>query len=64
MAYGLRVLVAIMLMLLAGFCAFGFRAGFEPSADPSYVIRVSYAVVGAASVFAGGYLLVGRKRKG
>ncbi|HLN26983.1 MAG TPA: hypothetical protein VK395_04520 [Gemmataceae bacterium] len=64
MIHVLKVLVAIVLILVAGFCIYGFRAGFEPSADPSYLMRILYALVGAASLFAGGYLMLGRKGRG
>jgi hypothetical protein len=44
----LRTGLAIVLLLLAAFCIFGFMASFEPGVDPIW--KIVYATVGVGSV--------------
>jgi len=57
-----RIIAVIALVAVAGFCAFGFMATFEPlAASTQLTWRVIYGLVGLASL-AGG-LCVGLLRK-
>lgn len=57
----IRVAGAIWLMLVAGFCGFGFLATFEPG--PNVVAwRIGYGVTGLACLAAAAWLLLGASR--
>ncbi|QEL17682.1 hypothetical protein [Limnoglobus roseus] len=49
-----RVVLALCLLPVIAFCAFGFLASYEP---PGFVpIRIAYAVIGLAAFVGAGFL--------
>lgn len=52
----LRLILAVLLMLPAAFCAFGFWASFESGPPSQLIYRGAYAAVGLACLAAAGYL--------
>lgn len=42
----MRIIIALVLLGVAGFCVFGFAATFEPMGWQRFVWRTVYAVVG------------------
>ena len=56
----LRIVVGILLLLVAGFCVFGFMASFEPGIDPWHVTKAVYGVVGIGCLAAAGWLIFRR----
>ena len=50
-------LCAVLLLIVASFCAYGFQASFEPSAGAG--TKIVYAVIGL-SCFVGSMLLIAR----
>ena len=56
----LRIVVGILLLLVAGFCVFGFLASFEPGRDPWHVTKAAYGVVGIGCLTAAGWLILRR----
>jgi len=52
----LRIGLAVALLLLAGFCVFGFMASFEPGVD--LVWKIAYPTVGVVSVIAAIWLFL------
>ena len=54
------IAAAILLLLVAAFCAFGFMATFEPTDRPGVFMafRIGYAIVGGGCLFALAMLLV------
>jgi len=52
----LRIGLAIVLLLLAAFCVFGFMASFEPGADPIW--KIAFSIVGVGSVIGAIWLFV------
>ena len=56
MARVFSAIIAVVLILLAGFCVFGFLASFEPG--PNLVFRIGYPVLGIAAASAGFWLLL------
>lgn len=57
-----RIIAALALLAVAGFCLFGFLATYEPPGWP--VLRVAYAVAGAGCLVGAGLLALGRRRSG
>jgi uncharacterized membrane protein HdeD (DUF308 family) len=59
-----RVILSILAIAFAAFCAFGFLASFEPSDSPSWPWQLAYATLGICSLFIPVLLLVksGRPR--
>lgn len=55
-----RIVAGVLLVLIAGFCVFGFLASFEPGADPWHVFKAAYGVVGIGCLFAAGWLFFRR----
>ena len=55
-----RIVVGVLLLLVAGFCVFGFLASFEPGADPSHLFKAAYGVVGIGCLAAAGWLFFRR----
>jgi hypothetical protein len=55
-----RIVVGILLLLVAGFCVFGFLASFEPGIDPWHLTKAAYGVVGIGSLAATGWLIFRR----
>ena len=53
----LLLLFAVMLLMLAAFCLFGFLASFEPT-DKAIVFRIGYAVIGVSCLVGSGGLIV------
>ena len=51
-----RVVMAVVLLLLAAFCGYGFLASFEPGAGLAF--RIDYPVVGVVSILAAAILLL------
>jgi hypothetical protein len=55
----LRILVALALLPIAAFCAFGFLATFEP---PGHIpLRIAYGVVGMACLIGMVWIALPRK---
>jgi len=52
-----RCLLAVVMLMLAGFCVFGFLASFEPT-DNAMVFRIGYAVMGVSCLAGSGGLIV------
>ena len=57
----MKVVVAVVLLLVAAFCVFGFIAAGEPGANHIYY-RVGYPVAGLVSLAVAAGLLVGGRR--
>ena len=55
-----RIVAGVLLLLVAGFCGFGFLASFEPGADASHFFKATYGVVGTGSLVAAGWLFFRR----
>jgi len=55
-----RIVVGVLLLLVAGFCVFGFLASFEPGADPWHLTKAAYGVVGIGCLAAAGWLFFQR----
>lgn len=53
-----RMLVALVLLAVAGFCVFGFLATFEPPGFPS--VRLVYGVVGCLCLAGAGWVVMRR----
>jgi Na+/melibiose symporter-like transporter len=47
-----RIVFAIIAVLVALFCVFGFMASFEGSDAKFWAFRIGYAVIGVAAVVA------------
>ena len=53
-----KLLVAVVLLAVAAFCAFGFLASYEPPPSPARLaLRLAYAAVGLASLAGAGVLI-------
>ncbi len=52
-----RCLLALVSLMIASFCAFGFLASFEPT-DNAMVFRIGYAVMGISCLAGSGGLIV------
>ena len=52
-----RILGGVLLLLLVGFCVFGFLASFEPGTE---AFKAVYGIVGSGCLLAAGWLLLGR----
>lgn len=46
----IRVVLAVLLLGVVGFCSFGFLATFEPTNDSMVGWRIGYGAVGVASL--------------
>lgn len=55
-----RIVVGILLLLVAGFCVFGFLASFEDGIDPWHLTKAVYGVVGIGCLVAAGWLFFRR----
>lgn len=55
-----RVSTGILLLLVAGFCVFGFLASFEPGATLAPFFKAVYGVVGTACLITAGWLFIRR----
>jgi len=55
-----RIVVGVLLLLVAGFCVFGFLASFEPGADPWHLTKAIYGVVGIGCLAVAGRLFFRR----
>jgi hypothetical protein len=55
-----RIAVGVFLLLIAGFCLFGFLASFEPGADSSHLFKAGYGVIGVGCLLTAGWLFVRR----
>jgi hypothetical protein len=56
----MRAVKSLLLLLVAGFCLFGFLASGEPGPNHAY-FRVGYAVVGVAAVVYAAVILTRRR---
>ncbi len=56
-----RILFALLLLAVAGFCVFGFMATYEPPADVNRLLRVIYGVVGIGCVAGAAWLAKPRR---
>jgi len=56
------ILGSLLLLAIAAFCALGFMATFEPTAN-ALAFRVGYAVVGIACLVGVGFLVVNAVRR-
>lgn len=50
MAQVLRLVGGMGLLVVAGFCLFGFMAAFEPGSDPWHVFKLGYAAIALGCV--------------
>lgn len=55
-----RIVVGVLLLLVAGFCVFGFLASFEPGVDPWHLTKTAYGVVGIGCISAAGWFFFRR----
>ena len=56
----MKVVQALLLLLFAGFCLFGFLASGEPGPNHVY-FRIGYAIVGVAAVVYAAVILTRRR---
>jgi len=56
------ILGSLLLLAIAAFCAFGFMASFEPTAN-ALAFRIGYAVVGVACLVSVVLLIVSAMRR-
>lgn len=56
----IRIVIALVLLAVAAFCAFGFLATFEP---PSHIpLRVAYGCIGLACLAGASWLMMMKPR--
>lgn len=55
-----RVILGGLLLLVAGFCVFGFLASFEAGVDPWHLTKVAYGVIGIGCLVVSGWLIFRR----
>jgi hypothetical protein len=53
-----RLTCALILLLTAGFCGFGFLATFEPGPSSHEIFRAGYAVAGFIATSVAAWLLL------
>jgi peptidoglycan/LPS O-acetylase OafA/YrhL len=59
MPFAIRLVVALILVAVAAFCAFGFLATFEPPGYP--VLRLAYATLRVVCLLGAGWLVIPRR---
>ena len=55
-----HIIVGVLLLLVAGFCVFGFLESFEPGIDLSHVFKAAYGVVGIGCLAGAGWFFFRR----
>ena len=61
MAIFVRILFALVLLGIAGFCGFGLLATFEPLDQNVIAFRIGYGAIGIASLLGAGWLVWPRR---